>query len=169
MWWIALPTFTKPTPTTCACPATACLATAFVRPVPAFAKELGFRHEDHGDAFAHLVQEALDAGCLIVAAREADDAPCWPGCLPHVVGVGLDWDVPRGAPRLAGDGANGSVIMATGHPRPIPGVPQRRNLYGISFAVAQVTGWAAANAPTIAAGRPIRQADLLALLQPCAA
>lgn len=130
---------------------------------------LGTPNPAHGDAFAHLVQEALDAGCLIVAAREADDAPCWPGCLPHVVGVGLDWDVPRGAPRLAGDGANGSVIMATGHPRPIPGVPQRRNLYGISFAVAQVTGWAAANAPTIAAGRPIRQADLLALLQPCAA
>ena len=28
--------------------------------------------------------------------------------------------------------------------RPIPGVEPRRNLYGVSFAVAQVTGWIAA-------------------------
>lgn len=32
------------------------------------------------------------------------------------------------------------VARASGYPRPIPGVPPERNLKGISFAVANVTG-----------------------------
>ena len=31
-------------------------------------------------------------------------------------------------------------MHASGYPRPIPGVPPERNLKGISFAVANVTG-----------------------------
>jgi len=34
-------------------------------------------------------------------------------------------------------------MIASGYPRPIPGVQPRRNLYGISFAVAQASGFAA--------------------------
>jgi hypothetical protein len=34
----------------------------------------------------------------------------------------------------------GTVYRASGWPRPIPGVPPARNLNGISFAVANVTG-----------------------------
>jgi hypothetical protein len=74
----------------------------------------------------------------MVAARQALGVPCWPGALDDVLGVGLDWDVPRERWRVE-DG----VFYASGHPRPIPGVPQRHNLYGISFATAQASGFAA--------------------------
>ena len=119
---------------------------------------LGTTNPAHGDVFAVLADEAAQAGALIVGAREADGAACWPGCLPGVLGVGLDWDVPRGEPCLGADGS----VFASGYPRPIPGVPQQRNLYGISFAVAQVTGWVAAHC----VDRPIRREAVLAGLAP---
>ena len=117
---------------------------------------LGTTNPAHGDVFAALADEAVAAGALIVAAREAEGAPCWPGCLPQVLGVGLDWEIPRGFPGLGADG----VVYASGYPRPIPGVPQQRNLYGISFAVAQMTGWVAANCHL----RPIARSGVLARL-----
>lgn len=103
---------------------------------------LGALNPAHADVFAALADEAVAAGIVIVAAREADGAPCWPGCLPQVLGVGLDWDCPREICRIVELGGL-PVVHASGYPRPIPGVEQRRNLYGISFAVAQVTGLAA--------------------------
>ena len=36
-----------------------------------------------------------------------------------------------------------SALMASGYPRPIPGIPNERNLQGISFAVANMSGFAA--------------------------
>jgi hypothetical protein len=39
--------------------------------------------------------------------------------------------------------ADETVFRATGYPRPIPGVPRERNLSGISFAVANVSGFLA--------------------------
>lgn len=120
---------------------------------------LGTTNPAHEHVFAVLAEEAAAAGALIVAAREAGGVPCWPGCLQNVLGVGLDWDVPRGTPVLGADG----VVLASGYPRPIPGVPQQRNLYGISFAVAQVTGWVAANR---AEARPIRRDTVVAGLAP---
>lgn len=120
---------------------------------------LGTANPAHGDVFALLAEEAAAQGALIVAAFEAEGAPCWPGCLPHVLGVGLDWDLPRGVPILATDR---SKVIASGYPRPIPGVEPRRNLYGVSFAVAQVTGWIAAR------GLSSRD-EVLAALEHCAA
>ena len=37
------------------------------------------------------------------------------------------------------------LFAASGYPRPIPGVPREKNLKGISFAVANVTGTLAWN------------------------
>lgn len=119
---------------------------------------LGTTNPAHSDVFAALADEATAAGALIVAAREAQGVACWPGCLPQVLGVGLDWDVPRGEPCLGPDGE----VLASGYPRPIPGVPQQRNLYGISFAVAQVSGWVAAHCGPA----PIVRAHVLATLAP---
>lgn len=109
------------------------------------------------EAFEDAVARCAARGALLVAAREANGTPCYPGCLPGVIGVGLDWDVPRESYRaeLAGGGA---IFYASGHPRPIPGVPQNRNLYGISFAVANMSGFvvrtrAAATHPPTAANR----------------
>lgn len=99
---------------------------------------LGSPNAAHEPVFAQVADEAAAAGILLIAAREANETPCWPGALPQVLGVGLDWDVPRETYCEAG-----GVLFASGYPRGIPGVPQRRNLYGISFAVAQMTGFAA--------------------------
>ena len=96
---------------------------------------LGTVNPAHGDGFAAAADRALGAGILIVAARDKDGVPCYPGSLSQVLGVGLDWDCPPGAYRLREGQA-----FASGHPRPIPGVPQRRNLFGVSFAVANMTG-----------------------------
>lgn len=99
---------------------------------------LGTANPAHADLFAALVADVQAAGALIVAAREAEGQPCWPGALDGVLGVGLDWDCPRETWRVV-DG----VLYASGYPRPIPDVPPRRNLYGISFATAQACGFAA--------------------------
>ena len=61
-----------------------------------------------------------------------------PGSLPDVIGVEADIECPRNAFRYR-DG----VFFASPYPRPIPGVPAERNLSGVSFAVANVTGLAA--------------------------
>ena len=36
-----------------------------------------------------------------------------------------------------------SSFLASGYPRPAPGIPKERNLQGISFAVANMSGFAA--------------------------
>jgi len=99
---------------------------------------LGTVNQAHRALFGELAARAAEQGALIVAAREANGAPCLPGALEGVLGVGLDWDVPRETWRVE----NG-VLYASGYPRPIPGVPQQHNLYGISFATAQASGFAA--------------------------
>ena len=64
-----------------------------------------------------------------------------PGSLPGAVAVQLDWACPRDEARITAAGAGpGIVVAASGYPRPIPGVPPERNLKGVSFAVANVTG-----------------------------
>lgn len=86
---------------------------------------LGTSNAEH----AGVLREAV-AGLRVVAAKG------WlPGDLPGVIAVGLDWECPWDEVRLR-DG----VYYACGYPRPIPGVPAERNLRGISFAVAHVTG-----------------------------
>ena len=96
---------------------------------------LGTVNPAHEAAFALVAERTLAAGVLIVAARSVEDMPCYPGALPDVLGVGLDWDCPRDRFQVR-DG----IRYASGHPRPIPGVSQQRNLYGVSFAVANATG-----------------------------
>lgn len=113
---------------------------SIARQVDVLNLSLGTVNAAHREPFAQVVEEALAAGIVVVAAREANEVPCFPGALPQVVGVALDWDCPREIYRVV---ENGPVLAASGYPRPIPGVPLQRNLYGISFAVAQVSGFAA--------------------------
>ncbi|MBT2187275.1 subtilisin-like serine protease QhpE [Sphingobium nicotianae] len=103
---------------------------------------LGSINATHRDIFARVADEAVAAGILIVAAREANDLPCYPGALPQVLGVAPDWECPRERYRIETIDAQRTAI-ASGYPRAIPGVPLQRNLYGISFAVAQMSGFAA--------------------------
>ena len=92
---------------------------------------LGTVNEKRLEEFRALAQR----GPLLVSAREAGGRTCYPGCLAEVVGVGLDWDCPRDEYREDAGG-----FLASGYPRPVPGVAPARNLNGISFAVANMTG-----------------------------
>ncbi len=100
---------------------------------------LGSSNPSHEKAFAGAVARANAAGVVIVAARD-DEGVWWlPGRLPGVVQVQADWDCPREDVRVVRiEGQR--VFRASGFARPIPGVDPRRNLHGISFAVANLTG-----------------------------
>lgn len=100
---------------------------------------LGTARPEHEGVLAPVVEEAAAAGCFVVSAREHAGRPWWPGSLPGAVGVGLDWALERDALALE-PGGDALRVRASGYPRPIPGVPPERNLKGVSFAVANVTG-----------------------------
>lgn len=112
---------------------------------------LGTVNAAHRDAFAAAADQAQEAGCLLVAAREANGQPCFPGALPDVIGVDLDWDCPRDAYRCL-TVAHEMRFCASGYPRPVPGVPPAHNLHGISFAVANMSGFVARACELVGAG-----------------
>jgi subtilisin family serine protease len=103
---------------------------------------LGTRNPDHAARFEALIAKAMAKAVLLVAAREVDAQSCLPGSLPGVFGVGLDWDMPRNLYRCA-QTPGGIGYFTSGYPRSLPGVPRERNLHGISFAVANMTGFVA--------------------------
>ena len=128
---------------------------------------LGTCNAAHADRFRELVQQALDAGISLVAARENGGMPCFPGCLPGVLAVCLDDldrhdECDRNSYRVR-DTADGLVFVASGYPRPAPGIPKERNLQGISFAVANLTGFAARALRDLSPRTPAALRDALVL------
>ena len=103
---------------------------------------LGSLNAAYLERYRETVARASEAGVILVAAVEAQDQPCYPGCLAGTLGVGLDWECDRDTFRIA-DVNGRAVFYASGYPRPIPGVEPRRNLNGISFAVANMSGFVA--------------------------
>lgn len=87
-------------------------------------------------------EAALAGDTVVVSAFEHNGAPLLPGSMPGVIGVMLDWDCPRDA-FCVEMRQNRPVFRCSGFPRSIPGVPQEKNLNGISFAVANMTGFVA--------------------------
>lgn len=100
---------------------------------------LGTRNSDHAPRFVPLIEHARTTGAVLVSAIEAEGQACFPGSLPGVVGVGLDWEIDRNSYRTQ-TSAGETRFYASGYPRSLPGVPRQRNLTGISFAVANMTG-----------------------------
>lgn len=90
------------------------------------------------------VEDAVAAGAIVVSALESDGVTWLPGSLPNAVGVTLDPTCDRHAIVVTTDVTRGSVrVGASAYPRPIDGVAVDRNLSGISFAVANATGFLA--------------------------
>ena len=103
---------------------------------------LGTPNVEHRPLLEAAVERAASAGAILVTALE-DRGTVWlPGSLAGVVPVVLDWDCPREEYRLKAD-SDRRVVLASGYPRDIPNVPRERNLKGISFAVANATGFVA--------------------------
>ncbi len=103
---------------------------------------LGTVNHAHFDRFQSAVYRATASGMIIVASADIGGTDSLPGCLPDVLGVGLDWECPRdslGSREQAGRW----ILTASGYPRSIPGVPPEENLHGISFSVANTTGFVA--------------------------
>ena len=105
---------------------------------------LGTPNADHEASLARVVRDARAAGTIVVAAGEQDGVRWLPGAIDGVWPVLLDWSVPRDECRVTLRSGSQPVFYASGFPRPIPGVPPEKNLKGLSFAVANVTGLIAA-------------------------
>jgi subtilisin family serine protease len=103
---------------------------------------LGTGNADHAEQFSRMVERALAAGVFLVSARDMAGQRCFPGCLPGVLGVSLDECSDRNRYRVR-ETADGIAFLSSGYPRPAPGIPKERNLQGISFAVANMSGFAA--------------------------
>jgi subtilisin family serine protease len=106
---------------------------------------LGTQNREHEPALASVVDEAAKAGVIVIAAGEQDGVRWLPGALPAVWPVMLDWSIAREECRVTMRAGAAPVFFASGYPRPIPGVPPERNLKGLSFAVANVTGLVASS------------------------
>lgn len=103
---------------------------------------LGTVNSEHRAAIEQAVARAAEKGTVLVAAREMSGKLSLPGCLRSVIGVVVDWQCARDLYKVncsEGD----PVFIASAYPRDIPGVPRERNLKGISFAVANMTGFVA--------------------------
>jgi hypothetical protein len=101
---------------------------------------LGTSNQAHEQMLRDAAVYAMWNGCRIVAAGEQDGMRWLPGALDGVIHVELDWDCPRDEYRTYRQESGRLIYRASGYPRPIPGVPPERNLKGLSFAVANVTG-----------------------------
>jgi subtilisin family serine protease len=96
------------------------------------------------DTHTLLMKETLGRarGVVVVSAFESNGVRWLPGSLDGAVGVIPDAEIERDA--IEEDVANGRTrVRASIYPRPIPGVPKERNLHGVSFAVANMTGFMA--------------------------
>jgi hypothetical protein len=103
---------------------------------------LGTANVAHRDRLIAAVRIAAERGALVVAPRETDSVALLPGSLDGVLGVFADAQSDRDEIQLRDQGA-GVCAIASIFPRPIPEVPRERNLSGISFAVANVSGFVA--------------------------
>ncbi|MFP5264077.1 MAG: S8 family serine peptidase [Blastocatellia bacterium] len=103
---------------------------------------LGTARQAHGEYLQRIVNLATEKNIAIVAAHNVSGQMLLPGSLPSVIGVEADSLCPRDSYRTKYiQGA--PVFVASPYPRDIPGVPCERNLSGISFAVANMTGFVA--------------------------
>jgi subtilisin family serine protease len=102
---------------------------------------LGTSNAAHRPLLQDAVHRTARHGSVIVAAVETG-VEWLPGSLDGVIPVTLDWTCPRHEYRLVTHHGRLS-IAASGYPREIPDVPPERNLKGLSFAVANATGFVA--------------------------
>ena len=102
---------------------------------------LGTSNVAHRSLLEEAVERASAQHVLIVGAIESD-IDWMPGSLDGVIPVMLDWQCPRHQYRIVTHNGR-TAIAASGYPREIPNLPPERNLKGISFAVANASGFIA--------------------------
>ena len=102
---------------------------------------LGTANTEHAALLASSVEFAAEKGSLVIAAYESGGTTWLPGALDGVIGVVGSTSLERDRVAIQSGAVEGGLRLAASiFPRPIPGVPRERNLHGVSFAVANVTG-----------------------------
>jgi len=94
------------------------------------------------DALQAAVATARASGALVVAAYDDAGVSWLPGCLEEAIGVRADWTCARETFDIAVV-TDRRLLVTSAYPRDIPGIPRERNLSGVSFAVANATGFVA--------------------------
>ncbi len=107
---------------------------------------LGTANAEHRNGFTLAVDRVRSFGGIVVSALEINGVRALPGSLPGVAGVVMDAACPHDEYRVTHRHQK-LVFGASPYARDIPGVPRERNLQGISFAVAQITGFIARRWP----------------------
>ena len=103
---------------------------------------LGTSRMEHRDLLEAAVARARARGALIVAANDDGGVRWLPGCLEQVVAVRADWGCERDVYGI--EFVEDRPMLSTSpYPRGIPGVSRERNVNGVSFAVANATGFVA--------------------------
>ncbi len=101
---------------------------------------LGTAKPEHELPLWAAVNRAKESGAIVVSPKAHEGHAWLPGSLEGAAGVALDWGCPRDQLRVVYDEGGEPVFVASGFPRPIPGVSPERNLKGVSFAAANTTG-----------------------------
>lgn len=104
---------------------------------------LGTTNPAHAEKLAPALSYAAERGSIVISAREWNGAAWLPGSLSDAVGVVADAELPRDEIEMIEREDDIPWYKASPYPRPIPNVPPERNLSGVSFAVANVTGFLA--------------------------
>jgi len=103
---------------------------------------LGTAEMQHRDALQSAVARARRMGALVVAAHDDGGIRWLPGCLNDVIAVRADWNCSRDTYAI-GVVEDRAMMVTSPFPRDIPGVPRERNVNGVSFAVANASGFVA--------------------------
>ena len=101
---------------------------------------LGTAGPEHELTLWACVNRARERGAPVVSPKEHEDQAWLPGSLEGAAGVVLDWACPRDQLGVVHTEGQWPFFVASGFPRPIPGVSSERNLRGVSFAAANTTG-----------------------------
>ncbi len=126
---------------------------------------LGTTNDAHIPLFQDALRAARHHGVLVLSAARHEQTPWYPGALASAVGVVAIAGTPRNGVRVV-RAAGGALLEASPYPRPIEGLPEERNLTGVSFAVANATGVVAR---ALEAGAPRTSvADLMAWIESAA-
>lgn len=104
---------------------------------------LGTANPTHEAALMREVEAARASGMSVVAAGPQAGTRWLPGSLKGVIAVEMDMALPRDVCEIAIAEDDSVTMRTSGYPRPIPGVPPERNLKGLSFAVANASGFLA--------------------------
>jgi subtilisin family serine protease len=125
---------------------------------------LGTADMRHRADLQAAVARARDRGAVVVAAHDDNGVRWLPGCLDDVIAVRADWSCARDTYSIVSV-EDRTAIATSAYPRDIPGIPRERNVNGVSFAVANASGFVARALESSPGAGPV---EILSMLEEAA-